>query len=70
MWQICGHIRKRLLVLPGIACIVVQLSVSFFMEPFILAKNAHDGALGGVADETIQRQPATCRPNRGGPSRC
>ncbi|XP_021693762.1 ubiquitin carboxyl-terminal hydrolase 34 [Aedes aegypti] len=38
MWQICGHIPQTLLALPDITCIAAQLSVSFFIETFIHAK--------------------------------
>uniref|UniRef100_A0AAG5CQR3 ubiquitinyl hydrolase 1 n=1 Tax=Anopheles atroparvus TaxID=41427 RepID=A0AAG5CQR3_ANOAO len=38
MWQICGHIPQSLLALPDITCIAAQLSVSFFIETFIHAK--------------------------------
>ncbi|XP_053672069.1 ubiquitin carboxyl-terminal hydrolase puf [Anopheles nili] len=38
MWQICGHIPQSLLSLPDITCIAAQLSVSFFIETFIHAK--------------------------------
>ncbi|XP_040156645.1 ubiquitin carboxyl-terminal hydrolase puf isoform X1 [Anopheles arabiensis] len=38
MWQICGQIPQNLLALPDITCIAAQLSVSFFIETFIHAK--------------------------------
>ena len=38
MWQICGHIPQTLISLPEITCIAAQLSVSFFIETFIHAK--------------------------------
>ncbi|XP_053660566.1 ubiquitin carboxyl-terminal hydrolase puf [Anopheles marshallii] len=38
MWQICGHIPQSLLALPDITSIAAQLSVSFFIETFIHAK--------------------------------
>ncbi|XP_035782430.1 ubiquitin carboxyl-terminal hydrolase puf-like isoform X2 [Anopheles albimanus] len=38
MWQICGAIPQSLLTLPDITCIAAQLSVSFFIETFIHAK--------------------------------
>ncbi|XP_052863668.1 ubiquitin carboxyl-terminal hydrolase puf [Anopheles cruzii] len=38
MWQVCGHIPQSLLALPDITCIAAQLSVSFFIETFIHAK--------------------------------
>uniref|UniRef100_A0A182P423 ubiquitinyl hydrolase 1 n=1 Tax=Anopheles epiroticus TaxID=199890 RepID=A0A182P423_9DIPT len=38
MWQICGHIPQSLLALPDNTCIAAQLSVSFFIETFIHAK--------------------------------
>lgn len=90
MWQICGHIPQTLLALPDITCIAAQLSVSFFIETFIHAKEkvsvvsfkialsllescflmvvyvfffkpANDGPVGGIADQTIQRQPGSVR---------
>lgn len=38
MWQICGHIPQTLMILPDITSIAAQLSVSFFIETFIHAK--------------------------------
>lgn len=38
MWQICSHIPHTLLMQPDITCIAAQLSVSFFIETFIHAK--------------------------------
>lgn len=38
MWQICGHVPQSLLVLNDITFRAAQLSVSFFMETFIHAK--------------------------------
>ncbi|GAB0088688.1 ubiquitin carboxyl-terminal hydrolase 34 [Sergentomyia squamirostris] len=38
MWQICGHIPQTLLMQGDITCIAAQLSVSFFIETFIHAK--------------------------------
>lgn len=45
MWQICGHIPQTLLALPDITCIAAQLSVSFFIETFIHAKEKVRGFL-------------------------
>lgn len=38
MWQICGHVPQSLLVLNDITFRAAQLSVSFFIETFIHAK--------------------------------
>lgn len=38
MWQICGHIPQTLLMHRDITCYATQLSVSFFIETFIHAK--------------------------------
>lgn len=38
MWQICGHIPQTLLLHTDVTCIATQLSVSFFIETFIHAK--------------------------------
>lgn len=38
MWQLCGQITQTLLLLPDITSIAAQLSVSFFIETFIHAK--------------------------------
>jgi hypothetical protein len=38
MWQICGHVPQSLLVLSDITFRAAQLSVSFFIETFIHAK--------------------------------
>lgn len=38
MWQICGHIPQSLLLKTDVTCIATQLSVSFFIETFIHAK--------------------------------
>ncbi|XP_055381002.1 ubiquitin carboxyl-terminal hydrolase puf [Condylostylus longicornis] len=38
MWQICGHIPQTLLMQTDVTCMAAQLSVSFFIETFIHAK--------------------------------
>lgn len=38
MWQICGSIPQSLLHKTDVTCIAAQLSVSFFIETFIHAK--------------------------------
>jgi hypothetical protein len=45
MWQICGHIPQTLHMLPDITCIAAQLSVSFFIETFIHAKEKVSGEM-------------------------
>ncbi|XP_067617273.1 ubiquitin carboxyl-terminal hydrolase puf [Eurosta solidaginis] len=38
MWQICGHIPQTLLAQTDVTCMAAKLSVSFFIETFIHAK--------------------------------
>ncbi|CAD6995071.1 unnamed protein product [Ceratitis capitata] len=38
MWQICGHIPQTLLAHTDVTCMAAKLSVSFFIETFIHAK--------------------------------
>uniref|UniRef100_A0A1A9ZZN0 ubiquitinyl hydrolase 1 n=1 Tax=Glossina pallidipes TaxID=7398 RepID=A0A1A9ZZN0_GLOPL len=38
MWQICGHIPQTLIAQQDVTCIAAKLSVSFFIETFIHAK--------------------------------
>ncbi|KAH8417407.1 hypothetical protein KR222_010565 [Zaprionus bogoriensis] len=38
MWQICGHIPQTLISETDVTCMAAQLSVSFFIETFIHAK--------------------------------
>ena len=38
MWQICGHIPQTLLMQNDVTCMAAKLSVSFFIETFIHAK--------------------------------
>lgn len=38
MWQICGHIPQTLFMQTDVTCMAAQLSVSFFIETFIHAK--------------------------------
>lgn len=38
MWQICGHIPQTLLMQSDVTRMAAQLSVSFFIETFIHAK--------------------------------
>lgn len=38
MWQICSHIPQSLLAHQDLTCMAAQLSVSFFTETFIHAK--------------------------------
>lgn len=38
MWQICGHIPQSLLLKTDVTCNATRLSVSFFIETFIHAK--------------------------------
>lgn len=38
MWQICGQIPQTLLTQSDVTCMVAELSVSFFIETFIHAK--------------------------------
>ena len=51
MWQICGHVPQSLMSLNDITFRAAQLSVSFFMETFIHAKEKvsdDDAKLVGV----------------------
>jgi len=38
MWQICGHIPQSLISETDVTCMAAKLSVSFFIETFIHAK--------------------------------
>lgn len=38
MWQICGHVPQTLLLQTDVTCLAAQLSISFFIETFIHAK--------------------------------
>ncbi|XP_075147597.1 ubiquitinyl hydrolase 1 puf [Haematobia irritans] len=38
MWQICGHIPQTLIAQQDVTCMAAKLSVSFFIETFIHAK--------------------------------
>lgn len=38
MWQICGNIPQSILHKTDVTCMAAQLSVSFFIETFIHAK--------------------------------
>ncbi|XP_037949040.1 ubiquitin carboxyl-terminal hydrolase puf isoform X2 [Teleopsis dalmanni] len=38
MWQICGHIPQTLLIQTDVTCMAAKLSVSFFIETYIHAK--------------------------------
>jgi len=38
MWQICGHIPQSLISEADVTCMAAKLSVSFFIETFIHAK--------------------------------
>lgn len=59
MWQICGHIPQTLLALPDITCIAAQLSVSFFIETFIHAKEKVSvlSSVMNTADNDFPHQP-------------
>lgn len=53
MWQICGHVPQSLLVLNDITFRAAQLSVSFFMETFIHAKEKVKSNVFGIIDWSL-----------------